>query len=120
MSDAPEFPIGPVMTGRLEEVGDVLVLALIGEFDLAAADEFPSLLAELGARGPRAIVVDLSEIAFLDSTGARLLYEAEGHGGGWRFAVLNGSGPAHRALTLTGLDRHIAIIEHIDELVGGG
>jgi anti-sigma B factor antagonist len=120
MSDASEFPIGPVMTGRLQEAGDVLVVSLIGEFDLAAQDDFPSLLDELGARGPRAIVVDLGEVTFLDSTGARLLYEAEGRASGCRFAVLNGSGPAHRALTLTGLDRHIAIIEHIDELVGGG
>jgi anti-anti-sigma factor len=119
MSDGPEFPVGSVMQGRLEEIGDVLKLSLTGEFDLAGADAFRALMAELEARRPRAIVVDLAGVTFLDSTGGRLLFEAEGRAVGWRFAILNGSGPAHRALTLTGLDRHIAIVEDIDELTAG-
>ena len=119
MSAAPEFPIGQVMQGRLDEVGDVLRLSLVGEFDMAGADDFQALMAELEARRPSAIVIDLAEVTFLDSTGARLLFEADGRAVGWRFAVLNGSGPAHRALTLTGLDRHMAIIDDIDELASG-
>jgi anti-anti-sigma factor len=119
MSDAPEFPIGAVMSGRLEQVGDALVVSLVGEFDLAGEDAFRDLMTELAARRPRAIVVDLGEVTILDSTGARLLYETERRASGWRFAVLNGSGPAHRALTLTGLHRHIAIIDDLDQLAAG-
>ncbi len=115
-----ELPLGAVMTGRVDEVGDVIRVALAGEFDLAGEDAFRALLSELEARGPRAIVVDLGEVTFIDSTGARLLYEAERRAVGWRFAVLDGSGPAHRALTLAGLDRHIEIIDHMDELTGPG
>jgi anti-anti-sigma factor len=120
MSEGPEFPIGAVMTGRLDEIGDVLKLSLAGEFDLAGEDAFRALLTDLEAHRPRAIVVDLGEVTFIDSTGARLLYEAECRAVGWRFAVLDGSPPAHRALTLSGLDRHIAVIDDIEELTGLG
>jgi anti-anti-sigma factor len=120
MSDGPAFPIGAVLTGRVDEIGDVLKLSLAGEFDLAGQDAFRALLTELESRRPRAIVVDLGEVTFIDSTGARLLYEAECRAVGWRFAVLDGSAPAHRVLALSGLDRHIAVIDDIEELTGPG
>ncbi len=120
MTDASILRLGGVMKGRVEELGDVTRLALAGEFDLAGADDFSRLMAELEARKPGAIVVDLTEVTFLDSTGARLLYEAQRRAGDWRFAVINGRGPAHQALTLTGLDSHLETIEDLDQLNGSG
>ena len=106
------------MEGRVDGLGAVVRLSLTGEFDLAGAEDFSRVLAELEARRPRAIVVDLKEVTFLDSTGARLLFEAQRRAADWRFAVLNGSGPAHQALALTGLGAHLAVIEDVHELQG--
>jgi anti-sigma B factor antagonist len=118
MTDASILRLGGVMKGRVEELGDVISLALEGDFDLAGAEDFSRLMGELEARRQRAIVVDLAEVTFLDSTGARLLFEAQRRAGEWRFAVVNGRGPAHRALTLTGLGSHLEVVEDVGQLDG--
>lgn len=51
---------------------------------------------------PGAVLVDLRGPAFMESTGLHCLLEATAHAdtAAVRIAVMNGSGPAHRLLTL--------------------
>ena len=56
--------------------GDVILLEVSGELDIATA---PTFRAELGAlldRGARRIVVDLSELSFIDSVALAVLVKA--------------------------------------------
>ena len=63
-------------------------LRLIGELDLVTAPTLRDELARHQARGVR-IVLDLSEVGFLDSTGLVLLMEAarEPSANGWSLAL---------------------------------
>lgn len=79
--------------------GDVLTLRLRGEFDLAsvpAVDE-----AVLAARTiPRRLIIDLSELTFIDSSGIHLLLRTQRHVGG-RLSLRPGPPAVQRVLALT-------------------
>ena len=112
-----DFPIRfgqkAIMRGRLDRADGVVTLALAGEFDLASRDAFAAAMAEIEASKPRGIVVNVQGLTFMDSTGIKGLYEADRRAGGAHtFAVLNGSGPAHRVLQMVGLDRVLLMVDH--------
>jgi anti-sigma B factor antagonist len=51
-------------------------IALAGELDLAGARQLETRLEELERKRPARLVVDLGGLAFIDSTGLRLLLQA--------------------------------------------
>ncbi len=108
-----------VMRARVDRCNGVVTLSLVGEFDLAAIDGFTTVLTDLEATNPRAIAVDVKGLSFIDSSGLRSLLNAHEHAAisSHRFAVLNGSGPAHRVLMMTGLNERLMMIEHTQELL---
>lgn len=53
--------------------GDTWAVLIAGELDLSSADELDTTIAELCADGARHIVVEMSELEFMDSTGLRSL-----------------------------------------------
>jgi anti-sigma B factor antagonist len=55
----------------------ILVLALEGEFDLAAAPAMREHLDRACAGGARVVVLDLAEVTFLDSSALRELLRAD-------------------------------------------
>jgi anti-sigma B factor antagonist len=58
-----------LLTVHVLRRGDEVVLALAGELDLATVDRLKAALAEVElSRSPR-LVIDLSALSFLDSTG---------------------------------------------------
>jgi anti-sigma B factor antagonist len=63
------------MTDRITEQGKTLVVALDGEVDLSRAPEVRSLLLDCVARG-RDVLVDLSRVSYIDSSGIASLVEA--------------------------------------------
>jgi anti-anti-sigma factor len=83
------------------------VLWLTGEFDLAALDEFQTVVdAVLDAQ--REIVLDLSELTFLDSTGIRAILVVAGRVGGG-VIIRRPTPPVRRVLDLVGIDGHRGI-----------
>lgn len=101
-----------ILRGRVVRVDDLVTLELAGEFDLAARDGFRDLMLEIEATEPRAIVINLRGLTFMDSTGILSLVQAHQRAQGARsFSLLNGSGPAHRALGLAGLDEFLQMID---------
>jgi anti-sigma B factor antagonist len=92
MHTEPEEPF------RLEESrnGDRTVLAVHGELDLATVDGVRARLDALQAER-RPVVLDLDGLAFMDSTGIRLVLQAvqDAERSGWDFLVTRGS-PAVR------------------------
>ena|SRR5579859_487836 len=87
-----------------------LRLILTGELDLAAASGLHERLAQLSAEGVP-VRLDLSELAFIDSSGVHVLIRAmnQARDNGWRLEVDSNLSPAvRRVFELVQLDRFIA------------
>jgi anti-anti-sigma factor len=85
------------------------VLVVEGEIDPSTAERFGASIDAALAQSPR-IVIDLSAVTFMDSTGIRVLVQrirrAED---GAPLALRDPSVPVSRLLTITGLDRVIPL-----------
>ena len=87
-------------------------LALAGELDVMTATEAHQQLLGLGLpRGGR-LVVDLSDVTFMDSTGIRFLLQAREHAlrCGATYVIVRGPDEVMRVLELVGLDEQLAIV----------
>ena len=80
-------------------------VVLEGELDIASADEALHRVAEAERAAPSLLVIDLSTLAFVDSSGVRVVLVADDHAraAGRRLAVRLGRGPALRVFTALGL-----------------
>jgi anti-anti-sigma factor len=88
-------------------------VALAGEFDLAAIEEFESAIGQLEADQPAAMVIDLSELRFMDSSGLRALVMADQRArkAGRRLAIVPGRPTIRRVFEITQLDDRLNLIE---------
>ena len=98
----------------LAERGETLVLSLAGELDLADAPALREALRRAVARSPKRLVVDLTEVTFVDSTVLGALVEARSAVGGDAFALAAPGFEVRRALEVSGLDRYFTIETAID------
>jgi anti-anti-sigma factor len=81
-----------------------MVVALVGECDLAARDKLTSsLLAAVGSAP--VVVVDVAALTFLDSTGIHSLVTAHhaARAAGGRLHLVNATGMVANVLDLTGV-----------------
>ncbi len=101
---------------RIEAVGSARVVRLGGELDLYNAEQVRSALAEVLAQAPERVVVDLSEVEFIDSTALGVLIEArtklENRRG---FLLASPALETRRALEISGLDRHFSVHDTVPE-----
>jgi anti-sigma B factor antagonist len=96
--------------------GAVLV-ALSGELDVDSTGEVEERLIAVEESAPQRIVIDLRELAFIDSTGLSLLINANRRAekGGRRLTIVTGTGPSRRLLRTTGLDTRLDVVEGLPE-----
>jgi anti-sigma B factor antagonist len=88
-----------------------LVIIVSGELDLGALATFDATLTELAAREDVGrLCLDLSGLAFMDSSGIRGLLEARSRveAAGWEFAIGPVSSAVRRVLAMAGLE-HILL-----------
>jgi anti-sigma B factor antagonist len=89
---------------RSERDGDVHIVELIGELDLDGAPRLEAELLRVEASDAASIVVDLSALEFIDSTGIRLLLmAAERSSQTGRLTFLKGPRQVHRVFEITDL-----------------
>ena len=83
---------------------DAVVLALQGELDYCSGAGLAVKLADAGRRGAR-IVVDLTELEFIDSAGMGVLHRASKWAGeeGWTLDLTGPRPDVRRVLALTNL-----------------
>jgi anti-anti-sigma factor len=62
-------------TLNLDEVRDVTVAKIAGEIDLSDAGELQATISDAVPNHAAGLVVELSEVTYLDSTGVALLFE---------------------------------------------
>ena len=67
--------MSPLADVRLDDRDGVLVAQLVGEIDLSNVDDVRALLIARVAQDTGALVLDLTDTTYLDSTGVRLLFE---------------------------------------------
>jgi len=79
---------------------------LHGELDIATAPELVQMLARLRHHG-HAVIVDLAEVTFMDSTGLTTLMDAHqrARSTGWSFAARRPSPAVRRVFDLAGVGR---------------
>jgi len=93
--------------------GDAATVLLNGELDLSTASEVESALAGAEEKAPGLLVLDLRGLAFMDSTGLRVVLAADGRArrDGRKLEVVPGPPQVHRVFRIALLDRRIAFVD---------
>jgi anti-sigma B factor antagonist len=92
----------------------VVRVVLSGDLDVSTAPSVEEQLIALeDDQLPPRLVIDLSDLGFIDSTGLSLLINADRRGrkAGRHVTIVSGSGPPRRILETTGLGRRLDIVE---------
>jgi len=102
---------------RIESLRDCDVVVLDGELDQQSAPRLGEALERAAARGKR-VVVDLTELRFIDSSGLHVLLSGPGMTDGRR-AVVCPPGNVARVLSIVRADAALHVYEHLDEALDG-
>jgi anti-anti-sigma factor len=91
------------------------VLPITGDLDTAGAAVAHKRLLGLSLRPGDRLVLDLSALEFMDSTGIRLILQAREHAlrHGAAFQVVRGPDTVMRVLELVGLDEQLDLVAHL-------
>jgi anti-sigma B factor antagonist len=91
---------------------DVVCVGLSGELDMSRALLLEQELRAVEDTGPSCIVIDLSELHFVDSSGLARLIAAHRRSerAGWRLVLVRGSGAVQRLLSLSALDKAFVFV----------
>ena len=99
--------------------GDLHTVSVFGELDQATVPKLRSALGDALELPERAVLVDLSDCGFIDSTGLSLLVEAKRRLADEerRFAVCCPDADVRRLLELTGIDEAVGLFDSRDEAI---
>lgn len=100
------------LTVGLETRDAGVVIELAGELDLATGPIVEEAIADAEATGPPLLVLDLSGLTFMDSTGLRIVLAADAAARreARLLAVVRGPDPVHRVFLMALLDRRLEIV----------
>ena len=84
-------------------------IELIGELDLSTVEALDQELRRAERQQPSTLVLDLSALDFIDSTGIGFLIETTSrcHDGGPRLPLVRGSEDVDRIFRITGVHEHL-------------
>jgi anti-sigma B factor antagonist len=96
----------------IEERGSTAHLTLHGELDISTASRLEDDLRRIEADAPPVLILDLSRLEFMDSSGLRMLIAADTRAreAGRRLVLIKGNDMVQRVLRLTGLDERLEIV----------
>jgi anti-sigma B factor antagonist len=98
----------------VEERNGAVIVRLAGELDLYNAPTLRDELLKAADGSPERLVVDLSGLTFIDSTGLGVLIEARTRLTNRRAFLLAAPGlETRRALEISGLDRHFSVHDSV-------
>jgi len=102
--------------------GRATLIVVRGELDLASGPELEAELARVHERPPEMLIIDLSQLDFMDSTGLSILVKAHQQTveDGREFGVVRGTPQVQRLLELTGVSERLPMADSPEELIAGG
>jgi anti-sigma B factor antagonist len=94
------------------------ILSLAGELDLSQVPAAEKTLRSVEGSQPSTLVVDLSGLTFIDSSGLRLVLEADQRArrNGRRLVLIEGPEVVQRVFLIALLDKRLEFIRHVSEL----
>lgn len=96
--------------------GSAVVVRLAGELDLYNAHVVRAALLESAEDAPERLVIDLTDVSFIDSTALGVLIEARTRLANRRAFLLASPGlETKRALEVSGLDRHFTVHDSVED-----
>jgi anti-anti-sigma factor len=96
-----------------EERNGLVHVALMGELDLSTVAKVQEELRKVEATSPPTVVVDLSKLTFLDSTGLRCIVTADerARDEGRRVVIVRGPDPVQRVFAITRLEERLEMVD---------
>jgi anti-anti-sigma factor len=96
-----------------EDRDGLVHVALVGELDLSTVAKVQEELRRVEANAPATLVVDLSKLTFLDSTGLRCIVTADERAReeGRRIVIVRGPDPVQRVFAITRLDDRLEMVD---------
>jgi anti-anti-sigma factor len=96
-----------------EERDGLVLVSLRGELDLSTVGKVDDELQSVEGPGPGVLVLDLSKLTFLDSTGLRCVVRAHERAReeGRRLVVVKGPEPVQRVFEITRLQERIELVD---------
>jgi len=105
-------------SAHVERRSDAAVVAMHGDLDIATEAQATAQLEQAMA-GCSVLVADLRALAFLDSTGVRVLLSTHlrAQERGLRFGVVRGDGMVARLLEVTRIGERFPVVDDPAELI---
>lgn len=95
--------------------GDRATVKLRGELDMAGVDRAREAIAQAEAAPASLLILDVSELDFIDSTGLEVILRAarRAHDDGRRLIVQRPSRYVRRLLAMTAIDQSLDVVEDV-------
>jgi anti-anti-sigma factor len=102
-----------ILDVQSEDRNGLVHVALRGELDLSTVGKVQDELQRVEASSPRVVVVDLSKLTFLDSTGLRCLVTADerARDAGRRVVIVRGPEAVQRVFSITRLEDRLEMVD---------
>jgi anti-anti-sigma factor len=102
-----------ILDVQSEDRNGLVHVALRGELDLSTVGKVQDELRRVEAAAPPVVVLDLSKVTFLDSTGLRCLVTADerARDAGRRLVIVRGPEPVQRVFAITRLEDRLEIVD---------
>jgi anti-anti-sigma factor len=114
----------PFQASASELDGGVRLLSIQGELDLSTASQLEGPLEQAVEAADAAVLIDLVECQFIDSTGIALIVRAwqrvdaaAGNGGKGGLVLCSQNEQVRRVLEVTGLEHSLRVFETRDEAI---
>jgi anti-sigma B factor antagonist len=104
---------------RREQEGNVTIVSFRGEFDYAEMGMAQEEICAAEAQESPVLVLDLSDLEFMDSSAVRVILQADSRAraDGRRLALVTGTGPPHRVLSILGLTDRLDVVTSRDAVL---
>ena len=101
-----------------QDSGGQVTISLKGELDLSSVGKVQEELRRVEAEGPAVLVLDLSDLTFLDSTGLRTVVTADerARANGRRLVVVRGPDAVQRVFAITRLEERLEMVDDASSL----
>jgi anti-sigma B factor antagonist len=105
---------------HMESIAGGICLSLAGELDIATADSVKAALERSRPEPPGILVIDLRDLAFMDSTGLQVMLQAarRADDDGSSLILVRGPRTVQRVFELAQLEGRLRFIDHPSEVIG--